>query len=163
MNVSFDENVDLLKSPNFVDTMETLVSTYVPIAFTTKRQKSVESEALKYTLRTLVNLVGSNQKKAIRICKTTIPKHALVLLHTSPNPLERWIPNSTEDCCLRLFVQLAHHDKCLFYLNELRADRLLHTQLEGKGGIHDMRASIVKARVEEWRFVGRSVHDRPID
>lgn len=163
MNLSFDGNVDLLGSPEFVDTMETLLSKYARIAFSTLNGKSVESEALKYTLGTLVNLVGNSKVKAIRICKTTIPKHALILLQTSPNPLERWIPNSIEDCCLRLFVQLAHHDTCLFYLSDLKADRLLHKQLEGQGGIHDMRASIVRARVEEWRLGGRGFHDLPID
>ena len=161
LNLSHDQQVAFDGAPDFLQTMESLVSMYTPVAFT-NNVKSVESEALKYTLGIMANIAVANEH-ATRICKTSIPKHALTLLQTTPNDLRRWTHNSKEDCCLRLLVQLAHHDMCLHYLSELDADEVLNKDLDGKGGIHDMRARVIKARLDEWRLVGSTVRDHHID
>jgi len=162
LNLSFDETLDFMSTPQFLDTMATLVSVYAPIAYSVNDRKSVESEALKYTLGVLINIaVGLTQ--AIRICMTAIPEHAIDLLHTTPNGLERWTPNSLEDCCLRLLIQMAQHDMCLPYLSKLNVDLVLYEELDGNGGIHHMRARTLKARLDEWRSIGAGCQESPLN
>lgn len=161
LNLSHEQYAAFEGVPDFLKTMESLMSIYTPVAFT-NNVKSVESEALKYTLGIMANIAVDKQN-ATRICNSSIPKHALTLLQNTPNALRRWTHNSMEDCCLRLLVRLAHHDMCLYYLSELDTDGVLYKDLDGKGGIHDMRARVIKARLDEWRLVGSAVRDNHID
>ena len=88
LNLSHEQYAAFEGVPDFLKTMESLMSIYTPVAFT-NNVKSVESEALKYTLGIMANIAVDKQN-ATRICNSSIPKHALTLLQNTPNALRRW-------------------------------------------------------------------------
>jgi hypothetical protein len=137
--------------------LESLVSEYagfVAAAHPSSQSSStsVQREAVRWSMGALRNLVTNARDNAVLVgTKTRIPFLAAACLEmTDRDELSLWFPGSLEDSCLALLAHVAVQPECRSALMRLEPD--LHralARLEGKGGIHEVRAGAILGHVKD--------------
>jgi hypothetical protein len=111
---------------------------------------SVEGEAIRWTMGVLRNLATVKDNAIELTQQTVVPALALHFLKTSTNELSLWSRDSLEDSCLLLTANLVQSCPAEYLKRIDRATaRKALGKIQGKGGIHDMRATSVLALLEE--------------
>lgn len=132
-------------------TMENMMKTYVPLLVETKEQQqvSVEGEAVRWGTGLIRNLVAEQHSHhhAQLVSSTKLPYYMLLCLRESPKPLSQWKTDSLEDLALLVLLNLAKWPESCQQLQNLQAQSYLR-HIDGKGGIHDMRASWIRCSLE---------------
>lgn len=126
---------------------------------TTKIPVSVQSEAVRWSIATIRNLVTVYENARIVATTTIIPSISLFCLRTSmKDDLSLWTRDSLEDAALMLLVHLVRHgddERDKGCINSALKAQLPSEHLEdafvkllGKGGIHEMRANAIITRLQ---------------
>jgi hypothetical protein len=130
-----------IENPNsLVRILEKLLQDYTP--YISHSSHSVEKQAVRWAVGILRNLVTVEENAIALARKTSIPSLALQYLSESTNDLSLWARDSLEDSSLLLLVNLAKHPECCSCVDLAKAQQSLG-KLQGKGGIHDVRATAV--------------------
>jgi len=117
----------------------------------TKVRSSVEGEAVRWTIGLVRNLT-STKEGCLILGQTQLPKLMTTIISGSNPDVRFWGRDSLEDFCVQSLVHLAQHAPSLVVLRNIGAkDSLAH--LVGQGGIHDLRAATIIARIEEFEQV----------
>jgi hypothetical protein len=113
---------------------------------------SVQREAVRWSMGALRNLVTNAPDNAVLVgTKTRVPCLAAACLEaTDRDDLALWFPGSLEDSCLALLAHVAVQPECRPALARMEPNlRRALSRLEGRGGIHEVRAGAILGRVDD--------------
>jgi len=125
--------------------VESMLKDFTP--YLKRHVHSVQAEAVRWSMGLMRNLVTNADNAVFVAHKTVIPSLAVKYLRDSTDDLAHWTRDSLPDSSLMLLVHLVNFDECLEPLNTQETREALK-QLDGKGGIHEMRASAVLCRLQ---------------
>lgn len=162
MNISFFEeahyklmyycptppNLVLENPESLLRTLESIVQTFSPLMLQSTKV-SVEGEAVRWATGLIRNLVSEQHTHhhAKLVSQTKIPLCLLTALKDSRQPISKWKADTLEDMALQVLLNLAKWPESCRQLQQLQAQTYLQ-HIEGKGGIHDMRASWIRCSIE---------------
>lgn len=138
-----DNDVRRIESPNSAcRILESVIGScvYPPIV------ASVRSEAVRWACA-LVKQVTIKKGVCDALIQTKIPLRVLGYLKHTKQPLCKWTENSVEDLSLGILLNLSKWTKALKHLKDLDTFDTIG-YIVGRGGVHDYKASLVRACIE---------------
>lgn len=143
-NINYSKkSIPLLDNPNSAcRILEGIIRAciYPPIAAT------VQSEAVRWACA-LVKHVTVVEDVCNMLVKTQIPRHIVGYLKFTKQPLSKWTDSSVEDLSLRILLNFSKWPQTLEVMKKLDTLRVIGFII-GQGGVHDYRASLIRACLE---------------
>lgn len=138
--------------------LEKLMLDYAPFLAASTAKTSVQSEAFRWSMGILRNLVTNQYNARIVALKTIVPALAVNCLNQAATNtyLEQWTRDSLPDACLMLLIHLAQSDEeCLTPLRGTDYTDAL-TKIKG-GGIHELRAKVLLGVLDDRAGQGMQI------
>lgn len=140
----------LKRTDSLLRTLERTMVEFFPY-FAQKKKKttrrSVEGEAIRWTMGFVRNVTGNDEANATLVSRTKIPGIVVACIQNSPRPVIEWTKDSTEEMALQVMCNLARWPESGEVLRQAGALGAMDP-LIGVGGIHAFRANMILCSLE---------------